>query len=124
MSVCRTQVDEEALYGAVIRDVPPGAAGAGGPGGPGGFNASSQQPPRGPGGQGPGRGPGRGPSQQSAADRAVAWGRAGSGVAAVAGGLSVAHQKQQQAGAAAGVEGGLRRSDVVCCDELGAGADP
>ncbi|KAG2488624.1 hypothetical protein HYH03_012796 [Edaphochlamys debaryana] len=68
-------VDEEALYGAVIREPLPGP--------------SQPLPPQRP------QQRSRGPSQ-SAADRSTAWGRAGSGVAAVAGGLTVAQQLQAQ----------------------------
>ncbi|KXZ55151.1 hypothetical protein GPECTOR_3g30 [Gonium pectorale] len=73
-------VDEEALYGAVIRDHQP--APAPGPYVPPHQQQRQQQRSRAP--------------QQSAADRAVAWGRAGSGVAAVAAGLSAVAQHQQQ----------------------------
>ncbi|GFR48121.1 hypothetical protein Agub_g9948 [Astrephomene gubernaculifera] len=82
-------VDEEALYGAVIREPQQTAA------------VPVYQPP--PQQQHRQQHRSRGP-QPSAADRAVAWGRAGSGVAAVAGGLTAAQQQhpQQQHAAAGG----------------------
>ncbi|EFJ50477.1 hypothetical protein VOLCADRAFT_120645 [Volvox carteri f. nagariensis] len=73
-------VDEEALYGAVIRDEAPGPYQH--------PNHHQQQQRR---QQHQARAP-----QQSVPERVAAWGRAGSGVAAVAGGLATAQQHHQQ----------------------------
>lgn len=89
------QVDEEALYGAVIRE----------PAGPAGHHQHQQQQQRG-GMRGPRGmdGPGGGAPPRSA------WGRAGSGVAAVAGHLTAGQLAgqaiQQQLAAAAAANAG------------------